>query len=96
MMYNEWGSRVGVLGASVRSVDHIKLCVDEQIAAMTIPFKLIKEIHDNVTATTEAKTLSPIEFKKLEELPWSEYNIEHELTTKGLAKFAADWNALCE
>jgi transaldolase len=40
--------------------------------------------------------LSPIEYKELEELPWSEYTIEHELTTKGLEKFASDWNALCE
>lgn len=95
-MYKEWGSRVGVLGASIRSVEHIKLCTDEQIAAITIPFKLIKEIHGNASAVTESKTLSPIEFKKLEELPWAEYTIEHELTTKGLAKFAADWNALCE
>lgn len=95
-MYREWGSHVGVLGASVRSVDHIKTCTTEQVSAITIPFKLIKEIHDRVVATVESKELSPIKYKELEELSWSEYNIEHELTSKGLAKFAADWNALCE
>lgn len=95
-MYKDLGSHVGVLGASVRTVEHITLCTDQQIAAMTIPFKLIKEIHDNTVVTIEPKTLAPIEYKKLEELPWAEYDIEHELTTKGLAKFAADWNALCE
>lgn len=104
-MYQEWGSHVGVLGASVRSVDHIKLCVDEQIAAMTIPFKLVEEISEQTLpplSPTDSsprageQKIHPIEFKKLEELPWSEYNIEHELTSKGLAKFAADWNALCE
>jgi transaldolase len=63
---------------------------------MTIPFKLIKEIHENTVARAETKTLTPIEYKELGELPWAEYDIEHELTTKGLAKFAADWNALCE
>lgn len=95
-MYKEWGSHVGVLGASVRSIEHIKVCIDEQISAITIPFKLIKEIHDGSVVVSESKELSPIEYKELEELPWSEYNIEHELTSKGLAKFAADWNALCE
>ena len=95
-MYKEWGSNVGVLGASIRSVEHINTCSDEGIAAMTIPFKLIKEIHDDTVAAAEVKTLAPIEYKELEELPWSEYTIEHELTAKGLEKFAADWNALCE
>jgi transaldolase len=120
-MYKDWNSHVGVLGASIRSVDHIKLCIDEEIAAMTIPFKLIKEVcevassqlslesekilpplspsipRDSSPQAGEQKIqLAPIEFKKLEELPWSEYNIDHELTKKGLEKFAADWNALCE
>ncbi len=96
MMYKDWGSHVGVLGASVRTIEHINMCNENQISAITIPFKLIKEIHDNAVAVVEQKTLSPIEFKKLEELPWAEYNVEHELTTKGLEKFASDWNALCE
>lgn len=105
-MYQEWGSHVGVLGASIRSVEHITSCTEQEISAITIPFKLIKEIHDNAipprpTATPpnlggDKPQLIPIEFKKLEELPWAEYTIEHELTTKGLEKFAADWNALCE
>jgi transaldolase len=105
-MYKDWNSHVGVLGASIRSVDHIKLCIDEEIAAMTIPFKLIKEVCNNTVPPRPTATppnlggdephLTPIEFKKLEELPWSEYNIEHELTKKGLEKFAADWNALID
>jgi transaldolase len=95
-MYREWGSHVGVLGASIRSVEHIKTCTAEQISAITIPFKLIKEIHDGTVAVTESKSLALIEYKELEELPWAEYDIEHELTVKGLEKFAADWNALCE
>lgn len=121
-MYLEWGSHVGVLGASIRSVEHITGCTEQEISAITIPFKLIKEISEQTTllqtSTESEKTLpplspsiprgsspqageqkmhlSPIEYKELEELPWSEYTIEHELTIKGLEKFASDWNALCE
>ncbi len=121
-MYQEWGSHVGVLGASIRSVEHINICTSEGISAMTIPFKLIKEISEQTTSSQHfpesEKTLSPLSpsiprdsspqageqkihlspigYKELEELPWSEYTIEHELTTKGLEKFASDWNALCE
>lgn len=117
-MYKEWGSHVGVLGASVRTIEHINSCTEQEISAMTIPFKLVKEISDNTilpqtstesgdqNTTTSSQPspnlgegaihLVPIEFKKLEELPWAEYDIEHELTVKGLEKFAADWNALCE
>jgi transaldolase len=111
-MYRGWGSHVGVLGASVRSIEHINICTNEGIAAMTIPFKLIKEIHADTTSSQPSPKLgenpvgdsaesgeihlAPIEYKELEELSWSEYNIEHELTSKGLEKFAADWNALCE
>ncbi len=95
-MYKQWNSHVGVLGASIRSVEHINVCLDQEISAITIPFKLIKEIHDNTVSTAESKTLSPIEYKEFEEISWNEYNIEHELTSKGLEKFAADWNALCE
>lgn len=95
-MYTDWGSHVGVLGASIRSVEHITSCTEQGISAITIPFKLIKEIHDGTVVVTESKSLASIGYKELAELPWSEYNIEHGLTTKGLDKFAADWNALCE
>jgi transaldolase len=95
-MYNQWNSHVGVLGASIRSVEHINVCMEQEISAITIPFKLIKEIYDGAVSVIEQRTLSSIEYKALEETIWSEYTIEHELTTKGLEKFAADWNALCE
>ncbi len=95
-MYNQWNSHVGVLGASIRSVEHINVCMEQEISAITIPFKLIKEIHDGTVSTAEQKIFSPIEYKTLEETAWNQYSIEHELTTKGLEKFAADWNALCE
>lgn len=95
-MYLGWNSHVRVLGASIRSTDHVNLCMDEKISAMTIPFKLMKEINEKSIIPTEQPYLEPIQYQELTELPWNEYDINHELTSKGLEKFAADWNALCE
>jgi transaldolase len=93
-MYIEWGSHVGVLGASIRSHEHIQLCLDQKIAAMTIPLKIIET--RNEAPVPESKSLLPIAYKILEQKNWREYDIAHALTKKGLEKFAADWNALCE
>jgi transaldolase len=93
-MYNKWGSHVGVLGASIRNVEHIQFCIDQKIAAMTIPLKILTTLDQSVI--TEINNLESIPYQELEQKDWEDYNIEHELTTKGLEKFAADWNALCE
>ena len=56
----------------------------------------IKEINEKAIIPTEQPYLEPIQYQELTELPWNEYDIDHALTSKGLEKFAADWNALCE
>jgi len=39
--------------------------------------------------------LKPITYQQISlDKPWQEYNIRHELTDKGIEKFAADWNNL--
>ena len=39
--------------------------------------------------------LKTIEYKELDlNKNWSEFNLHHELTDKGMEKFSADWNAL--
>jgi transaldolase len=95
-MYTSWNSHVNVLGASIRNSAHITACKDQGISAITIPFGLFKSQTENVSTSKDTIQLTPIEYKELHELPWGEYTLEHELTTKGLDKFAADWNALCE
>lgn len=96
-MYIEWNSHVMVLGASIRSVEHIQACTSRAIAAITIPFKLIQEITAGTISSVPKPPLQSIEYKVLNlSQAWDQFDINHPLTTAGLEKFAADWNALCE
>lgn len=39
--------------------------------------------------------LTPIPYQEISlDKFWSDYNIQHDLTDKGLERFASDWNAL--
>lgn len=96
-MYIEWNSHVMVLGASIRSVEHIQACTSRAVAAITIPFKLIQEIATGTISSVPKPPLQSIEYKTLNlSKSWDQFDINHPLTTAGLEKFAADWNALCE
>ena len=45
----------------------------------------------------EDASLAEIPFEPLDlDKDWQEYDIHHELTDKGLARFAADWNGLLQ
>lgn len=45
--------------------------------------------------TYETKNLKNIPYEAVGlEGAWDSYDIQHELTDKGLVKFAADWNSL--
>jgi transaldolase len=65
---------------------------------MTVPGKILKEWSNHnffITKTFSETTLKPIPFKNLGlDRPWTEYDIHHDLTDKGIEKFVADWNAL--
>ena len=96
-MYHLWGSHVNILGASVRSREHIDQCIKLEISAMTIPLKVIESLTESAIAPASSIALSPIIFQHLKQYDdWREYNIQHELTDTGLAKFVSDWDALVE
>ncbi len=41
--------------------------------------------------------LQPIPYQQISlDKPWQEYNIQHDLTDRGIEKFAADWNSLID
>lgn len=94
-MYHLWGSKVKILGASIRSKHHIDKCITSEISAMTIPLKIIETLtHSEIVSDAQ---LSRIMFQHLkEETDWRKYNIQHELTDAGLIKFVADWDALIQ
>jgi transaldolase len=47
--------------------------------------------------TGQISNIKPIPYQEIKlGKPWQEYNIQHELTDKGIEKFASDWNALID
>lgn len=98
-MYESGDGHVEVLTASVRNIDHFEAALALGSDIITSPFKLIKEWIDkgkNVPAEyTYAPDLSEIKYQELDlNKDWIEFDITHELTDKGIERFAADWNSL--
>lgn len=99
-MYKSGDGHVEVLTASVRNLEHFNAALSLGSDIITSPFKLIKdwktkgmEVPSNYSY--DAKDLKPIEYLDLDlKKSWQEFDISHELTDKGIEKFAADWNAL--
>lgn len=99
-MYSKGDGHVEVLTASVRNLDHFNAALALGSDIITAPFKLIKgwktkgaEVPEEYTY--DAKDLKPIEYQEFDlDKNWQEFDISHELTDKGVEKFASDWNAL--
>lgn len=97
-MYKSGDGHVEVLAASTRNMQHLSEIFKMGTDIATMPIKLIEEWKGRdltIEALASIKDLEPIEYKNIDlNLPWDSYNIEHELTTNGLIKFAEDWNSL--
>lgn len=100
-MYKESSDgHVQVLTASVRSLDHFKATLALGSDIITAPAALITEWAEQGMAipseyTYARKDLEQIQYQDISlEQPFGLYNVQHELTDKGLEKFAADWNNL--
>lgn len=101
-MYESGDGHVEVLTASVRNLEHFSAALALSSDIITAPFKLIEEWYTQGMKVPdkysyEVKDLKPIDYKELDLTKnWEEFNIQHELTDKGIEKFASDWNALIE
>ena len=101
-MYKQGDGHVEVLTASVRSLSHMAEAVNFGSDIITAPLKILKEWHEQITNNKSQITnrfqnsnLKPIPFKTIDiNRSWNEYDIHHELTDKGIERFAADWNSL--
>lgn len=102
-MYKEVDSHVEVLAASARSYEHFLASLAAGVDFITCPFKynLIQEwVKDGMRVPGDefgygGGDLKPIVYKDLDlSADWRSFDIQHELTDKGLAKFAEDWNGL--
>ncbi len=97
-MYKAWGSHVMVLAASIRSLEHVKKCLESEIDIITAPLSIFKEwvANPNLEITDPVTSKQPVPLQEIQQKPWMEYNIRHELTDKGIEKFASDWQKLFE
>lgn len=99
-MYDEAGSHVEVLAASIRSMEHFLYSLALRADILTVPSKNIKEWLALGQPAGEgyvydAKNLKPIPYKKLDlSKNWRDFDIAHPLTDKGVERFASDWNSL--
>ncbi|TSC69906.1 MAG: transaldolase [Parcubacteria group bacterium Gr01-1014_46] len=100
-MYSGGDGHVEVLTASVRNLSHFKYAIKLGSNIITAPYKVLMEWVDDKMSMPDSKFkydfrgFAPIayEFISLEE-PFGVYNIDHDLTKKGIEKFSSDWNSL--
>lgn len=102
-MYEHSEGHVHVLAASIRTVSHLLCSFALSAELATVPTKVLDEWaaigfpmpdrdfkYSGVDAS--GKLLKTIPYKELDlSLPWESFNIAHELTTKGIQKFVADY-----
>lgn len=98
-MFAAGDGHVLVLAASIRTVQHLLYCFHRGVDLVTVPARVLddwaaagKRMPDS---SFEYKPVgAPIAYEKLDlTRPWESFNIEHQLTTKGIQKFVADYRA---
>jgi len=101
-MYKDGDGHVEVLTASVRSMEHFLAAIALGSDIITVPGKYLlawqeggMEVPTEYTYTREDLAAIPYEELSLTD-DVSSYNIQHDLTDKGIEKFVADWKALFE
>jgi len=102
-MYQTGDGHVEVLTASVRSMDHIKQAIALGSDILTTPLKVLQDWAaagmpiEYQEASIKNQELKPIPYRDINlDKAWANYHLGHELTDKGLAKFATDWKGLIE
>lgn len=103
-LFKTGDGHVNVLTASVRTVEHIKDALSTGTDIITIPFKaFLPWAETGFELPKEDFNLDYGGSKRIvyDELitlgkDWKEYDLQHELTDKGLEAFWQDWNSLFE
>ena len=100
LMYSNWNSHVQVLGASIRSLDHLFGCIHAGADIVTIPLPIVElwksrgVEHNTADYEFAMHDLKPIPYRDISEGDWVLYDIHHELTDQGIKKFVEDWKSL--
>ena len=98
-MYQNGDGHVHVLAASIRSMAHLLSCFSIGADLVTVPAKVLREWADAGFPMPDADFTSASSGTRIPyadlglDQPWRSLNLAHELTTKGVEKFAADYRA---
>ena len=104
-MYARGDGHVHVLAASIRNIHHLLCAFSLDAELVTVPAKVLEDwaaqgfpmpdenfIYKAVDK--EGKPLRPVPYKRLDlHQVWQSFDLKHELTTKGIEKFAADYRS---
>lgn len=102
-MYRAGDGHVYILAASIRNLDQLLACFALGVELVTVPAKVLeawaakgapmpdqKFVYKGVDA--QGKALKPIPYENLNlNQPWNAFNLQHDLTKKGIEKFVADF-----
>ena len=99
-MFAAGDGHVKVLAASIRSQDHLLACYQSNVDIITAPYPILVDWMQNnfplpETDFSYAPGLQSIPYQEIDLLaPWESFDLEHELVTKGVEAFVADWQGL--
>lgn len=99
-MYEKGDGHAEVLTASVRNIDHFLSALALRSDIITAPFAVLKAWSDQGMPVPEGDyeygaNLARIPFADIDLTKnWRGFDISHELTDKGIDRFATDWNTL--
>jgi transaldolase len=98
-MFLKGDGHVLLLAASIRSLEHLLYCFALKTELVTVPAKVLElwansnfPMPDRLFQYKASGKSIPYEELDLER-PWETFDIQHELTRKGIEKFAADYRA---
>jgi len=104
-MYERGDGHVHVLAASIRTINHLLCSFFLGAELATVPSKVLQEwaapgfpVPDKdftyKAVDAKGKSVKPIPYNELDlNLPWESFDFVHELTTKGIQKFVADYQS---
>jgi transaldolase len=104
-MYRNGDGHVHVLAASIRNLDHLLASFALSSELVTVPAKMLEKWASSnfplperdfsyKGASESGEPLRPIPYKQLDlNSGWQSFDIAHELTTKGIQKFVADYRS---
>jgi transaldolase len=98
-MFSKGDGHVLVLAASIRSLEHLLYCFVQETELATVPAKVLEMWASNNSLMPDKQfqykaSGKPIPYEELDlEQPRERFDIQHQLTRKGIEKFAADYRA---